>query len=109
MAARSPSPRMPHTFFGTRVTAMGFTARAVWSACRPKPHSLNRPVASRASDSDGRFGKRGKRTMAKVYRSAVIEAPVQAVWDYVRDFNALPKWHPAIATSEIEAGSAADR
>ena len=47
--------------------------------------------------------------MAKVYRSAVIHAPVQAVWDYVRDFNALPKWHPAIATSEIEAGSAADR
>jgi hypothetical protein len=47
--------------------------------------------------------------MAKVYRSAVTHAPVQAVWDYVRDFNALPKWHPAIATSEIEAGSAADR
>ena len=47
--------------------------------------------------------------MAKVYRSAVIRAPVEAVWAVVRDFNALPKWHPAIATSEIEAGSAADR
>jgi hypothetical protein len=47
--------------------------------------------------------------MAKVYRSAVIHAPADAVWAYVRDFNALPKWHPAIATSEIEAGSAADR
>ena len=47
--------------------------------------------------------------MAKVYRSAVIAAPAKTVWDYVRDFNALPKWHPAIATSEIEAGSPADR
>jgi uncharacterized protein YndB with AHSA1/START domain len=47
--------------------------------------------------------------MAKVYRSAVIAAPADAVWAYVRDFNALPRWHPAIATSEIEAGSAADR
>src|SRR5215813_7428368 len=47
--------------------------------------------------------------MAKVYRSAVIAAPVDAVWSYVRDFNGLPKWHPAIATSEIEAGSASDR
>lgn len=47
--------------------------------------------------------------MAKVYRSAVIAAPADAVWAYVRNFNALPKWHPAIATSEIEAGSASDR
>jgi uncharacterized protein YndB with AHSA1/START domain len=47
--------------------------------------------------------------MAKVYRSAVIRAPVETVWAAVRDFNALPRWHPAIATSEIEAGSAADR
>ena len=47
--------------------------------------------------------------MAQVYRSAVIAAPADAVWGHVRDFNALPKWHPAIATSEIEAGAPADR
>ena len=47
--------------------------------------------------------------MAKVYRSAVIDAPADAVWTYVRDFNALPKWHPAIATSEIEGGLPSDR
>jgi len=39
--------------------------------------------------------------MAKVYRSAVIRAPVETVWAVVRDFNALPRWHPAIATSEM--------
>ena len=27
----------------------------------------------------------------------------------MRDFNGLPKWHPAIATSEIEGGLPADR
>jgi len=47
--------------------------------------------------------------MAKVYRSAVIAAPADTVWAYVRDFNALPKWHPAIAASEIEGGLPADR
>lgn len=47
--------------------------------------------------------------MTKVYRSAVINASADSVWRLVRDFNALPKWHPAIATSEIEGGQPADR
>lgn len=47
--------------------------------------------------------------MIKVYRSAIINAPAEKVWKLVRDFNALPKWHPAIATSEIEGGLPADR
>ena len=46
--------------------------------------------------------------MIKVYRSAIIHSPVDTVWKLVRDFNALPKWHPAIATSEIEGGLPAD-
>ena len=46
--------------------------------------------------------------MTRVYRSAVVAAPITAVWDCVRDFNALPSWHPAIATSEIEGGRASD-
>ena len=40
--------------------------------------------------------------MIKVYRSAVLNAPADKVWDLVRNFNDLPKWHPAIASSEIE-------
>ena len=47
--------------------------------------------------------------MIKVYRSAIIEARADKVWKLVRDFNGLPKWHPAIATSEIEDGLPADR
>ena len=47
--------------------------------------------------------------MIKVYRSAIIHSPVDTVWKLVRDFNALPKWHPAIATSEIEGGLPSDQ
>jgi Polyketide cyclase / dehydrase and lipid transport len=40
----------------------------------------------------------------QVYVSSVIDAQIDKVWSVVRDFNALPKWHPAIAESSIEAG-----
>ena len=47
--------------------------------------------------------------MVKVYTSSVIEASADRVWAAVRDFNALPAWHPAIADSRIESGQASDR
>ena len=47
--------------------------------------------------------------MIKVYRSAIIKASADKVWKLVRDFNSLPEWHPAIATSEIEGGLHADQ
>lgn len=47
--------------------------------------------------------------MAKSYASAVVAAPVEQVWRTVRDFDGLPRWHPGIASSEIEeARSAAE-
>jgi Polyketide cyclase / dehydrase and lipid transport len=46
--------------------------------------------------------------MATVYVSSVINAPIQTVWGRIRDFNALPEWHPAIADSRIEAGLPGD-
>jgi hypothetical protein len=47
--------------------------------------------------------------MAKVCISSVVDAPVEDVWAKVRDFNALPEWHPAIATSRIEGGGPSDQ
>lgn len=38
----------------------------------------------------------------QVYVSSVINGPIDAVWAVVRDFNALPAWHPGIAKSRIE-------
>jgi uncharacterized protein YndB with AHSA1/START domain len=47
--------------------------------------------------------------MPRVYVSSVIDAPAPKVWERVRDFNGLPRWHPAIRDSRIENGEPADR
>ena len=47
--------------------------------------------------------------MVRVYTSSVIETSADNVWARIRDFNALPLWHPAIADSRIENNEAADR
>lgn len=47
--------------------------------------------------------------MISVYVSSVIDAPADRVWARIRDFNALPEWHPAIADSRIEDGQPPDR
>ncbi len=47
--------------------------------------------------------------MARVYTSSVIDAPSAEVWSRVRDFNALPRWHPAIRESRIEDGEPSDK
>jgi hypothetical protein len=47
--------------------------------------------------------------MVKVYTSSVIDAPADAVWSRIRDFNGLPQWHPAIADSRIEGNQPSDK
>ncbi|MEM8743597.1 MAG: SRPBCC family protein [Pseudomonadota bacterium] len=47
--------------------------------------------------------------MARVYVSSVIDSPAKSVWEHVRDFNALPRWHPRIAESQIENGEPSDK
>lgn len=46
--------------------------------------------------------------MARVRESAIVDAPIDEVWRWVRDFNSHRDWHPAIADSEIEDGLPAD-
>lgn len=46
--------------------------------------------------------------MPQVYVSAIIDAPLETVWKVLRDFNALPQWHPLVATSRIEENLPAD-
>ena len=46
--------------------------------------------------------------MVKIARSTILSAPVEAVWDVVRDFNGHDRWHPAVATSQIERRRGAD-
>lgn len=47
--------------------------------------------------------------MARVYTSSVINASAAKVWERIRDFNGLPKWHPRIRESRIEDALPADK
>jgi hypothetical protein len=47
--------------------------------------------------------------MVRVVKSTVIEAPIEAVWDVLRDFNGHDRWHPIVADSEVERGLPSDR
>ncbi len=47
--------------------------------------------------------------MPRVYRSTILNAPLDAVWEVLRDFNGHDRWHPAIAQSQIERGHAAEK
>lgn len=42
--------------------------------------------------------------MARAYASTILDAPIETVWDAIRDFNGLPSWNPGITRSEIEDG-----
>lgn len=47
--------------------------------------------------------------MIEVLVSSVIPAEIDRVWAVVRDFNAMPAWHPLIRQSRIETGAPSDR
>jgi Polyketide cyclase / dehydrase and lipid transport len=47
--------------------------------------------------------------VVRIYVSSVIDAAADTVWSRIRDFNALPLWHPAIADSRIENNEPSDR
>jgi hypothetical protein len=42
--------------------------------------------------------------MAKAFRSAVINGPIEAVWRTIRPFDALPAWQPLCPDTHIEGG-----
>jgi hypothetical protein len=47
--------------------------------------------------------------LAKVFVSAVVDAPAADVWAVVRDFNGLPGWLPMAAESRIEQSTKPDQ
>lgn len=47
--------------------------------------------------------------MVKVVKSTIIAAPVETVWDVLRDFNGHDRWHPIVSDSVIERGLPADK
>ena len=47
--------------------------------------------------------------MAKIFRSSVLNAPIDQVWAKIRDFNALPDWHPGFVNSHVENDEPSDK
>ncbi len=47
--------------------------------------------------------------MTRIHVTSVVPAPVERVWDYIRDFNSLPKWFPGVTDSYIEPGAAVNQ
>ena len=47
--------------------------------------------------------------MPHVVKSTILDAPTQRVWEALRDFNGHDRWHPAVATSQIERAQSADK
>ena len=47
--------------------------------------------------------------MVKVVKSTILPAPVEAVWDVIRDFNGHDRWHPIVADSHVERGQPSDK
>ena len=45
-----------------------------------------------------------ERPLLSVVEIVDINAKPSAVWERIRDFDGLPKWHPAVAKSRIVAG-----
>ena len=47
--------------------------------------------------------------MVQVVRSTVIDAPVSAVWELLRDFNGHDRWHPIVRRSMLEEAKRTDQ
>lgn len=47
--------------------------------------------------------------MVRVVKSTVLKAPVEAVWEVLRDFNGHDVWHPIVADSVVDRGWPSDR
>ena len=47
--------------------------------------------------------------MVKILVSTIIDAPIDEVWEVLRDFNGHDKWHPAITDSAIERNLPVDK
>lgn len=47
--------------------------------------------------------------MVRVTRSTVIDAPIAAVWEILRDFNGHDRWHPIVRRSMLEDSMRTDQ
>jgi NADPH2:quinone reductase len=46
--------------------------------------------------------------MVNLRRSVIVDAPIERVWEVLRDFNGHDSWHPTVSASLIEEGATGD-
>ena len=71
--------------------------------------SLKSSVATLGARIDGFLACEAPQALIRVTRSAVIDAPIERVWEVLRDFNSHTAWHPAVGESSIENGEPSDQ
>jgi NADPH:quinone reductase-like Zn-dependent oxidoreductase/uncharacterized protein YndB with AHSA1/START domain len=47
--------------------------------------------------------------MIRIEETTVIDRPIEEVWAILRDFNGHDRWHPAVATSQMQLGKMTDQ
>lgn len=47
--------------------------------------------------------------MSRIVRSTIVDAPCDAVWAALRDFNTFDRWLPPVKKSAIERGQPSDK
>ena len=47
--------------------------------------------------------------MVRIVKSTILNAPVENVWEVLRDFNGHDEWHPAVADSKVDRGLPSDK
>ena len=47
--------------------------------------------------------------MVRIVKSTVLDAPIEDVWEVLRDFNGHDEWHPAVADSKVDQGYPSDK
>ena len=46
--------------------------------------------------------------MMKVYRSMILDAPIERVWAAVRAFDGVVSWNPAVTSARLENGESTE-
>ena len=99
----------------TKLWVGAATARHLWpGACHQSTELQGRFCRWRLRSpikrvSSGTQSGAGRSIMARAHASSVINAPIEQVWNRIRDFDGMPKWHPGIAQSKIEGGKPSDQ
>lgn len=78
----------------------------VTAGCKPAPAPAPPAAPAEAAPAAAPAAEAAAPALLEVTQTASIDAPADAVWAKVKDFDKLNTWHPAVAKDEIVEGKA---